>query len=74
MPVLAALSTLLSHAGMTQGTLAGMIISDQIIGRQNPFTDVSLAMLQHPTYICGNAFSDMIGYMSIRQSFLVFVS
>ena len=41
MSVLAALSILLSHAGMTQGTLAGMIISDQIIGRQNPFTDVS---------------------------------
>ena len=67
MPVLAALSTLPSHAGMTQGTLAGMIISDQILGRQNPFTDVSLPMLPHPTFICGDAIFDAIGYMLSRS-------
>jgi len=29
------------HAGITGGTLAGLIISDQILGRSNPYTDVS---------------------------------
>lgn len=28
-------------AGITGGTLAGMIISDQILGRENRFSDVS---------------------------------
>ena len=27
---------------MTSGTLAGLIISDQILGRHNPYTDVRL--------------------------------
>ena len=54
MSVLAALSVKVSRAGMTAGTLAGMIIPDQILGRQNPFTDVRLSLLQSPTFICGD--------------------
>ena len=26
--------------GITSGTLAGMIVADQILGKQNPFSDV----------------------------------
>ena len=28
--------------GMTSGTLAGMIVADQILGRQNPFSKVCM--------------------------------